>query len=306
MQIQRRERGNNLADTVEMGECIYLVETGKRRRSYLITLCPGGVLQTARGPLYHESLAGQREGAVVKTAFGHPFHLFRPRLRDHMMKVKRRTQIIYPKDAGWLLLSLDVFPGARVIEMGTGSGAFTLLLARQVGPGGRVYTFDRRPEFLANALENVARAGLADRVQGELLEAGEPFPVPPVDAVFLDLPEPWLAIPPAHSALKPGRPLALIVPSAEQLQEAVGSLQRHGYSPPEVIEILERQILVRKKAGVRPADRMIGFTGYLVAARKLESPFAGSPEEEWKEQEDPGTELPFEEDPDLSPPPLPE
>jgi tRNA (adenine57-N1/adenine58-N1)-methyltransferase len=185
-----------------------------------------------------------------------------------MMKVHRQTQIVYPKDAGWLVLALDLFPGARVVEMGTGSGAFTILLAQLVGPTGKVYTFDRRPDFLYNALQNLKKLGYAERVEAQILEAGQSFPVSDVDAVFLDLPTPWEAIPPAREALAPGRPLALIVPTAEQLKQAVKTLAENGFVWIEAVEILERKMLVREREGVRPLERMVGFTGYLVSARK--------------------------------------
>jgi len=111
-------------------------------------------------------------------------------------------------------------------------------------------------------------------VEAWVLEAGESFPVEEVDAVFLDLPEPWLAIRPAHEALLPGRPLALIVPTAEQLKQSVQALTEEGFGAVEVVELLERRILVRAKEGVRPFELMVGFTGYLASARKV---LQGSP-----------------------------
>jgi len=105
-------------------------------------------------------------------------------------------------------------------------------------------------------------------VEAQILTAGEPFPVSDVDAVFLDLPTPWEAIPPAREALAPGRPLALLVPTAEQLKQAVKALAENGFVWIEAVEILERRMLVREREGVRPLERMVGFTGYLVSARK--------------------------------------
>jgi len=257
-----------LQRSLDYGEMVLLIEPHKQR-SFSVVLKENSILHTHQGTLPHDEIAGLPEGSRIQTNTGCIFLVFRPRISDRMMKVRRKTQIVYPKDAGWLLMALDIFPGATVIEIGIGSGAFTTLLAQMVGPEGKIYSFDRREEFVENALYNINRSGFADRVETDILEAGEPFPVNDVDAVFLDLPNPWVAIPPASQALAPGRPLALIVPNAEQLKEAVESLYQNRFDSVEKVELLERKMLVRQKEGVRPLERMIGFTGYLVSARKL-------------------------------------
>jgi len=257
------------------------VEEGKGR-TFLVRLEPGKEFHSHRGTIAHDGVAGQLEGTTVFSHSGHPFLVLRPLVGDRMFKVKRRTQIVYPKDAGWIVLALDVRPGARILEMGTGSGAFTILLAQLVGPTGRVHTFDRREEFLENARANIARAGFADRVEAGVLTAGEPFPVSDADAAFLDLPSPWEAIPAAYASLAPGRPLALIVPTAEQLKESVRTLAQTGFVLVETVELMERPMLVRQREGVRPSERMTAFTGYLVTGRKrLPLDLSGDP--------DPGT-----------------
>ncbi|HIQ00179.1 TPA: tRNA (adenine-N1)-methyltransferase [Candidatus Bipolaricaulota bacterium] len=256
-----------MARPLNYGEAVLLWEDGKGR-TFLITLEEGGEFHSHRGVIRHDDIAGRPEGTPILSGTGHRFIAFRPRVPERMMKVRRRTQIVYPKDAGWLILALDLFPGARVIEMGTGSGAFTIVLAQLVGREGRVYTFDRRQDFLENALANLERYGLRERVEAQLLEAGQPFPEDDVDAIFLDLPDPWLAVPAAYAALAPGRPIALIVPTAEQLKTTFAALQEVGFSALEAVELLERKVLVRAREGVRPFERMVGFTGYLVSARK--------------------------------------
>lgn len=248
------------------GDDVLLCEVGKER-TYLVALESGGRLHSSRGIVEHEELVGRPPGTEVVTNIGARFLALRPRIGERMFKVRRRTQIVYPKDAGWLVIALDLRPGIRVLEMGTGSGAFTLLLGQFVGPEGRVYTFDQREEFLQNAMYNVTRAGMDDRVDGRVLTAGEPFPVEDVDAAFLDLPEPWEAIAATRAALAPGAPLALLVPTAEQLKRAVEALEAEGFSRMEVVELFERRVLVRQREGVRPSERMVGFTAYLVCAR---------------------------------------
>ncbi len=242
----------------------------RKNKTFVINLVEGGQQHTHQGIIEHDRIAGKEEGTRVKTNTGTTFLVFRPRVGDRMLKVRRHTQIVYPKDAGWLILALDVFPGARIIEMGMGSGAFTILLAQLVGSEGKVFSFDRREDFLENAIKNISRYGYEDRVRACMLNAGDPFPVNEADAVFLDLPNPWAAIPQAFQALSPGRPLALIVPNAEQLKEAVNCLQKTGFACLETAELLERNMLVRQKEGVRPSERMTGFTGYLVSARKAD------------------------------------
>ncbi len=265
-----------MSHAFDYGEDVLLCEPGKDR-TYLVTLEPEGKLHSTRGVVEHDRVVGTLPGSKVHTHMGSPFLVLRPRVDDRMFKVRRRTQIIYPKDAGWLIMALDLAPGRRVIEMGTGSGAFTILLAQLVGPEGRVYTFDQREDFLENALGNVARAGYADRVDARALSAGEPFPVRDADAVFLDLPQPWLAVPAARRAMAPGSPLALIVPTAEQLKQAVRALEEEAFVRMEVVELLERRMLVRQAAGVRPADRMVAFTAYLVSALSTPCPSSEGP-----------------------------
>jgi len=253
---------------ISYGETV-LIWDEEKKKTFLFVLKKGAELGTHKGKILHDHIAGKIEGTLIHSSTGARFRIFRPLLYDRMMKVQRKTQIVYPKDAAWLALSLDLKPGMKVIEIGTGSGAFTILLAQMVGPEGRVYTFDRREDFLQNAIENIKKAGFMDRVIPQILNAGDPFPIKGVDAVFLDLPEPWLAIPPSREALLPGRPLASIIPTAEQLSRTVEVLKENNFAVMDVAEILERKILVRKKEGVRPFERMVGFTGYLVSARKL-------------------------------------
>ncbi len=246
-----------------------LIWDEERKKSFLFVLRPGGELGTHKGKILHDEIVGKTEGSLVLSSTGERFRVFRPSVTDRMMKVQRKTQIVYPKDAAWFVLAMDIKPGMKIIEMGTGSGAFTILLAQLIGPDGKIYTFDKREDFLKNAEENLKKAGLEDRVVFELLNAGDPFPVKDVDAVFLDLPEPWLAIPPAWDALAPGKAIAIIVPTAEQLKRSVETLKDEGFAVIDTVEVLERRILVRKKEGVRPFEKMIGFTGYLISARKL-------------------------------------
>jgi len=267
---------NGTMRPLEYGEDVMVCLVG-REKTFLVTLEPGGMLHSHRGTVPHDAMVGRPAGSLVQSNLGDWFMALRPRVADRMFKVRRRTQIVYPKDAGWLVMALDLKAGDRVIEMGTGSGALTILLAHFVGPRGRVYTFDQNPEHLENGLANVVRAGLGERVEGRVLSAGEPFPVSGVDAVFFDLPEPWEAVRAAREAMVPGAPLALLVPTAEQLKASFAALQDAGFARIEAVELLERRMLVRWKEGVRPSERMVGFTAYLVSARSTPPREPGAP-----------------------------
>jgi len=253
--------------TLQAGERI-LLQARSGRKTFLVELTPGRTLHTHDGVIKHDDVIGRPEGSAILSHMQMPFVAVRPTLVQKMMKVKRRTQIIYPKDAARIALELSIAPGARVIEMGGGSGALTLLMATLVRPDGRIYSYDRNAEFQEVAKENVSKAGLAAFVEFFVLEAGQPFGQSDVDAVVLDMPEPWLAIRPAHESLRLGGALGLIIPNAEQLKAAQGAAESAGFQDLTALEILERRMLVRQKEGVRPSERMIGFTGYLLFGRK--------------------------------------
>ena len=250
------------------GERILLQEPDGHR-TFLVELIPGRTLHTHDGIVKHDAVIGERDGARIPTHLGKSFVAARPTLVQKMMKVKRKTQIIYPKEAARIALELSIGPGCRVIEMGGGSGALTTLLATLVRPAGRVYSFDRNADFQQVAMDNVARVGLADAVEFSILEAGAPFGLPDVDAVVLDLPEPWLAIRPAFESLRLGGMFGSITPNVEQLKQLHIEAEEAGFGGLYAMEILEREILVRRREGVRPSERMIGFTGYLLFGRKL-------------------------------------
>ncbi|MBI4179112.1 tRNA (adenine-N1)-methyltransferase [bacterium] len=239
------------------------------RRTFLVELTPGRTLHTHDGVLKHDDVIGRPEGAVIETHLSKPYVAMRPTLVQKMMKLKRRTQIIYPKEAARIILECSIGPGSRVIEIGGGSGALTILMATLVGSAGRVFSFDRNPEFQETAKSNIAACGLDAAVEFGILEAGVPFGLTDIDAVILDLPEPWLAVKPAYDALRPGGHLASITPNAEQLKQLHMAAEDAGFSDLEAREILEREILVRRVEGVRPSERMIGFTGYLLFGRKV-------------------------------------
>jgi tRNA (adenine57-N1/adenine58-N1)-methyltransferase len=221
---------------------------------------PGlGVVDTAK-------LAGQ-VGRVAKIA-GRPFLVLRPGTEDLMDALERKAQIITAKDAGPLLLLAGVKAGDVVLEAGAGSGALTTLLARAVTPGGRVHSVEIREDFLAVARRNVERAGFAPAVtfhHGDVREGIEPRDL---DAVILDIPEPWAAVAPAWDALRPCGTLATFSPNMEQVRATHEAISEHPFIDVRTIEVIERDLEVHE-GGVRPAFAALGHTGYLTFARKV-------------------------------------
>jgi tRNA (adenine57-N1/adenine58-N1)-methyltransferase len=251
----------------EPGEKVLLVD--QRDRTYLLALEPGAVYHTHAGTLAHDELIGHAEGATLRTSKGMVVTAFRPRFADFVLKMPRGAQVVYPKDLGPIVVYADVFPGARVLEAGTGSGALTIALCRAVGEQGRVVSYEVRPEHGARARENVESffGKVPDRLelrQGDVAEAGslgEPF-----DRVVLDLPEPWAPLAALRPALESGAVLCAYLPTTVQVQQLVVALPEAGYLHMETFEILKRSWHVTTRS-VRPDHRMVGHTGFLTVAR---------------------------------------
>lgn len=206
-------------------------------------------------------------GCPWGTRFGE-YEVFRPTLEDIVMYgVRRETQIIFPKDSFFICAKLDLRCGSKVLEVGTGSGALTLLLSRMVGPDGRVVSVEKEERHHKNAKKNVDK--LAEFANIELVCADvNDFEGGGFDAAFVDLREPWLFLPRIGSFLKGSAPIGFIVPTANQVSDTLMAL-RQGFGDVEVMEIMLRRYKTLA-ARLRPEDRMIGHTGYLLFARKLE------------------------------------
>jgi len=262
--------GSRMGQMISAGEQVILYHS--ERMNYLVTVQAAGKFSTHRGELRFDQIVGREYGDDVRTHLGFLFYLVKPSVADLALRVKRATTVSYPKDVGAMLLGTGVFPGARVIECGSGSGALTTILANFVRPEGRVYSYERRPEFSANARANVTKYGLAAYCEF-FVQDPEPagFNQSEVDAVFLDVPEPWTLVGPAYRALKGGHALASISPTVEQVRKTVSSLEMQGFCRIRVKEVLERELLVRA-TGMRPADRMIAHTVYVILGQKVNQP----------------------------------
>ena len=187
------------APLTQTGDIVQLI--GEKDKNYIIALHPGEDFQTHLGVIPHDELIGQPWGARVQTHLGKSFRVLQPAFDDLIRTLTRNTQIMYPKDIGYVLVTMNIAPGVRVIEAGTGSGALTIAMANLVGETGQVYSYDVRDSHQAQARDNLALLGLQDRVTFSIGDAAEGFTERDVDALFLDLPEADTAVPAARDAL---------------------------------------------------------------------------------------------------------
>ncbi|MDR5709905.1 MAG: tRNA (adenine-N1)-methyltransferase [Armatimonadota bacterium] len=252
---------------LEAGEIVLLIDRHGRR---YLTVLQAGRVQDLRGKIAHDELIGQEEGVVVRNSRGEDFMALRPTLAEYVLLMPRVTTPIYPKDLGQILVVADIFPGARVVEAGTGTGALTMALLRAVGPGGRVYTYDVREEFQVHALRRIeAYLGPQDHLVARVHDIYQGIPDAPVDRVVLDLPEPWRVVPHAAQALPPGGIFASYVPTVPQAHQTEEALRASGaFALIETTETLVRPWNL-KGPSVRPAHRMVAHTGFVTVARRV-------------------------------------
>jgi tRNA (adenine57-N1/adenine58-N1)-methyltransferase catalytic subunit len=240
----------------------------ERRKQFIFRLEAGAELQTHQGILKHDDLIGKPWGSRVATHLGHAFVVLVPSLYDRLLHLRRQSQIIFPKELGFILLHLAVEEGATVIEAGSGSGALTIALAWAVGPSGRVASYDRRADLQELARRNVERFGLESRVAFYEKDIADGFVEKDVSALFLDVPDPHLYLPQVREALRPGSPFGAILPTANQVSALVEALEHHDFTWVEVSELLLR-FYKPVAQRLRPTDRMVAHTGYLVFARPV-------------------------------------
>jgi tRNA (adenine57-N1/adenine58-N1)-methyltransferase len=237
-----------------------------RRKRFFVLLSPGEELQTHEGIFPHATLIGAAWGSIVESHLGKRCVMLQPSLQDLLLHIKRRSQIIFPKDIGYILLQLSIHPGATVMELGTGSGALTTALAWSVGPSGRVISYDRREDFQELARENLARLGLEGQVEFRLDDISDGLGPDPVHALFMDLPKPQGYLSQVHAVLSNSGSFGTILPTTNQVSDLLAEMERHPFEDVDVCEILLRHYK-RVPERLRPTDRMVAHTGYLVFAR---------------------------------------
>jgi tRNA (adenine57-N1/adenine58-N1)-methyltransferase catalytic subunit len=244
--------------------------TDPKGRMHTLTLSPGKVFHTHRGGLAHDDLIGAPDGSVV-TAGGTPYLALRPLLADYVLGMPRGAQVIYPKDAAQIITMGDVYPGAKVLEAGAGSGALTCSLLRAIGPDGRLDSYEIRPDFAEIARRNVTGFVGPAADQGWTLHIADVASCTETgyDRIILDLLEPWALLDLVDRALRPGGVLVGYVATTTQLSDLVEAVRRRGgYTEPSAFETLVRGWHVDGLA-VRPDHRMIAHTAFLVTTRRL-------------------------------------
>jgi tRNA (adenine57-N1/adenine58-N1)-methyltransferase len=245
--------------------------TDPKGRHHTITLEPGRIFHTHKGSFGHDALIGSPEGSVVHTTGSVEYLALRPLLPDFVLSMPRGAAVVYPKDAAQIVGMADVFPGARVVEAGVGSGALTCSLLRAVGEHGLVSSYERRPDFAGIARGNVERffGGPHPAWRLTVGDLQDALAETEVDRVVLDMLSPWECLDAASKALVPGGVVCCYVATTPQLARVVEALRTHGtFTEPSSWESLVRTWHVEALA-VRPDHRMIGHTGFLVTSRRL-------------------------------------
>ncbi len=253
---------------LKAGEVVILQD--KRGKKYPLLLKKGEVFHTHLGAISHAQIIGKREGEKIVTSSGNIFYIFRPTLMEHIMSMKRKSALIYPKDSGIIWMWADIFPGALVVEGGVGSGALLLSLIRAVGKEGKIVSYEKRQDMLDLAKENISLfyGSLPPNLILKEADIYEGIEEKDVDRIILDVPEPWRVVPHASKALKGGGIILSYVPTILQASRFYLELENSLFTQITLWEVLLRPWQVQKES-VRPYQRIVGHTGFLVLGRKV-------------------------------------
>ncbi len=261
----RETVGLALSQTINEGDDVLLYLN--RKRTYLVRVEREKSFHTHKGFIQLDVLIGKDYGTRVKSSVGVDFVVLKPTARDHIFKMLRKTQIMYPKDIALILMFSGVGPGSRVVEAGTGTGALASALAFYVKPMGRVYSYEIRQEFIETALKNLKRAGVSEYVELKNKDITQGIDEKEIDAVVLDMATPWMVASHAYSTLKGSGALVSFSPTIDQVVKTVEALEENGFVEIETIECLMRRMQI-ERGKTRPETLMTGHTGYITFARK--------------------------------------
>ncbi|NPA12805.1 MAG: tRNA (adenine-N1)-methyltransferase [Aquificae bacterium] len=250
---------------IKEGDTVQLTD-GKNR--FFLKVKKGEIFGTHKGNISHDDIISAGFGGYVETHKGHRFAVVKPTLHDLILYgIKRKTQIIYPKDSGYITVKLGLTDGMKVLESGVGSGGLTIVMANAVKPTGKVYSFEREEKYIKNAYQNITLAGLEKYVEIQNKDLGDIDYKEFFDAGFIDVREPWHHIHTIKKALKKGAMVGFLLPTTNQVSLTLEKLKEHNFIDLQVVEILERHYKPVPDR-LRPEDRMVAHTGYLVFGRK--------------------------------------
>lgn len=271
--MESKTESTDMTEIFAAGDRVQL--TGPKGIMNTITLESGGRFGSHKGEILHDDIIGAPSGSVIENHNGDQYLALKPLLRDYVLSMPRGAAIVYPKDAGQIIVEADIFPGATVIEAGVGSGALSSYLIRAIGQEGRLTSFERRSEFAEIAKGNVAnflgyKPENWEVVDGDLQEMlPQKITAGSADRAVLDMLAPWECIDSVATALRPGGLVIVYVATVTQLSRTAEQIKAHGgFTEPDAWESMVRPWHLDGLA-VRPEHRMISHTGFLLSARRL-------------------------------------
>ena len=239
------------------------------RKKWLAKVTQDKKLHTHLGIIDISATIGMEYGSTARTTEGKVIFLIEPTIHDFIMKSERRTQIVYPKDLGYIAARTGLKNGSKVLEVGTGSAALTTFMASIVKPDGHIYSFDVNPEFMEIARRNLEKAGMLQYVTMNQHDPHQGVDIREADVAIVDLGDPWTVVDQVHDALKGSGAFVAICPTMNQIEKTATELKRAGYVDIDCVELMIRNMEAREGM-TRPSMRMIGHTTYLVFARKVQ------------------------------------
>jgi tRNA (adenine57-N1/adenine58-N1)-methyltransferase len=269
---------------IQEGSFVLLFHTP--RKKWLAKVTSEKKLHTHLGIIDISATIGMEYGSATRTTEGKLIFLIEPTLHDFIMKSERKTQIVYPKDLGYIAARTGLKNGSKVLEIGTGSGALATFMAGIVKPDGHIYSFDVNPDFMQIARRNLEKAGMIQYVTMNQHDPHEGVDVREADVAVVDLGDPWTVLDQVHDALKGSGAFVAICPTMNQIEKTATELKKSGYADIDCVELMIRTMEAREGM-TRPSMRMIGHTTYLVFARKVQrQEQASMPVEEASEEEE--------------------
>jgi tRNA (adenine57-N1/adenine58-N1)-methyltransferase len=250
-------------------ESSYVLLFHTPRKKWLTKVAQDKKFHTHLGIIDVSSIIGMEYGSAIRTTEGKLIFLMEPTIHDFIMKSERKTQIVYPKDLGYIVARTGLKNGSKVLEVGTGSGALATFMASIVKPEGHIYSFDVNYEFMEMAKRNLEKAGMAKYVTMHQHDPHQGVDIRNVDVATVDLGDPWTVVDQVYDALKGGGAFVAICPTMNQIERTAAQLKKSGYADIDCVELMIRNIEAREGM-TRPSMRMIGHTTYLVFARKVE------------------------------------